>query len=145
MDTANPDLLTMEAFQATLSGLNNQSSAYPVNDIGHMSTNGSTSGNGLANGTNGTNGTLGPGSFPSQMEGDTSDDDANNHIDTLDEDDETALPGSISFMFANEKRFSDFHALFRSVPDEEKLIEGRENSQSMQCPPLVFLSGPLRK
>ncbi|KAG0360220.1 hypothetical protein BG005_011200 [Podila minutissima] len=123
MDTANPDLLTMEAFQATLSGLNNQSSAYPVNDIGHMSTNGSTSGNGLANGTNGTNGTLGPGSFPSQMEGDTSDDDANNHIDTLDEDDETALPGSISFMFANEKRFSDFHALFRSVPDEEKLIE----------------------
>ncbi|KAF9896808.1 hypothetical protein BX616_006716, partial [Lobosporangium transversale] len=29
----------------------------------------------------------------------------------------------ISFVFANEKRFSDFHALFRSVPDDEKLIE----------------------
>lgn len=130
MDTANPDLLTMEAFQATLSGPNNQGSAYSVNDIDHMSTNGSTSGNGFANGTNGS---LGPGSFPSQMEGDTSDDDANNHTDTLNEDDETALPGSISFAFANEKRFGDFHTLFRSVPDEEKLIEGRENSQSMQC------------
>ncbi|KAF9202215.1 hypothetical protein BGZ49_007592 [Haplosporangium sp. Z 27] len=30
----------------------------------------------------------------------------------------------ISFLYANEKRFSDFHSLFRSVPDDEKLIEG---------------------
>ncbi|KAG0005536.1 hypothetical protein BGZ80_003714 [Entomortierella chlamydospora] len=30
---------------------------------------------------------------------------------------------NISFVFANEKRFSDFHSLFRSVPDDEKLIE----------------------
>ncbi|KAF9948130.1 hypothetical protein BGZ70_002349 [Mortierella alpina] len=29
----------------------------------------------------------------------------------------------ISFVYANEKRFSDFHSLFRSVPDDEKLIE----------------------
>ncbi|KAF9190273.1 hypothetical protein BGZ50_000304, partial [Haplosporangium sp. Z 11] len=29
----------------------------------------------------------------------------------------------ISLIFANEKRFSDFHALFRSVPEDEKLIE----------------------
>lgn len=124
MDTANPDLLTIEALQATLSGLNNQGSPYSVNDIDHMSTNGSTSGNGFANGTNGSQ--IGPGSFPSPLDGDTSDDDANNQTDSLNDDDETALPGNISFVFANEKRFSDFHALFRSVPDEEKLIEGRE-------------------
>ncbi|KAK3814433.1 MAG: GRAM domain-containing protein, partial [Benniella sp.] len=31
--------------------------------------------------------------------------------------------GPISFVYANEKRFSDFHSLFRSVPDQEKLIE----------------------
>jgi hypothetical protein len=31
---------------------------------------------------------------------------------------------NINFVFANEKRFSDFHSVFRSVPDEEKLIEG---------------------
>ncbi|KAG0305234.1 hypothetical protein BGZ98_004431 [Dissophora globulifera] len=30
---------------------------------------------------------------------------------------------SITFVYANEKRFHDFHALFRSVPDDEKLIE----------------------
>ncbi|KAF9434525.1 hypothetical protein BGZ76_007867 [Entomortierella beljakovae] len=30
---------------------------------------------------------------------------------------------NISFVYANEKRFSDFHSLFRSVPDDEKLIE----------------------
>ncbi|KAF9972978.1 hypothetical protein BGZ65_009512, partial [Modicella reniformis] len=29
----------------------------------------------------------------------------------------------ISFVYANEKRFQDFHSLFRSVPDKEKLIE----------------------
>lgn len=29
----------------------------------------------------------------------------------------------ISFLYANEKRFGDFHSLFRSVPDDEKLIE----------------------
>ncbi|KAF9934891.1 hypothetical protein FBU30_010158 [Linnemannia zychae] len=28
-----------------------------------------------------------------------------------------------SLLYANEKRFSDFHSLFRSVPDDEKLIE----------------------
>lgn len=32
---------------------------------------------------------------------------------------------NISFVYANEKRFSDFHSVFRSVPDEEKLIEGK--------------------
>ncbi|KAG0284156.1 hypothetical protein BGZ96_011470 [Linnemannia gamsii] len=30
---------------------------------------------------------------------------------------------NINFVYANEKRFSDFHSVFRSVPDEEKLIE----------------------
>ncbi|KAF9097213.1 hypothetical protein BGX27_000991, partial [Mortierella sp. AM989] len=29
----------------------------------------------------------------------------------------------ISFVYANNKRFSDFHSVFRSVPDDEKLIE----------------------
>ncbi|KAF9143367.1 hypothetical protein BGX30_000602 [Mortierella sp. GBA39] len=29
----------------------------------------------------------------------------------------------ISFLYANEKRFGDFHSLFRTVPDDEKLIE----------------------
>lgn len=32
--------------------------------------------------------------------------------------------GHISFVYANEKRFSEFHSVFRSVPDSEKLIEG---------------------
>ncbi|KAG0240474.1 hypothetical protein BGX31_001935 [Mortierella sp. GBA43] len=29
----------------------------------------------------------------------------------------------MSFVYANEKRFSEFHSVFRSVPDSEKLIE----------------------
>ncbi|KAK3847463.1 MAG: GRAM domain-containing protein, partial [Linnemannia gamsii] len=33
------------------------------------------------------------------------------------------LVSHISFLYANEKRFGDFHSLFRSVPDDEKLIE----------------------
>ncbi|KAF9970559.1 hypothetical protein BGZ73_006728 [Actinomortierella ambigua] len=42
---------------------------------------------------------------------------------TLDGDD-GGVPGSnIHFVYANDRRFQDFHALFRSVPDDERLIE----------------------
>ncbi|KAF9573703.1 hypothetical protein EC968_008219 [Mortierella alpina] len=41
--------------------------------------------------------------------------------DTISGDD--GSEAHISFVYANEKRFSDFHSLFRSVPDDEKLIE----------------------
>ncbi|KAG0259992.1 hypothetical protein BG011_002212 [Mortierella polycephala] len=37
--------------------------------------------------------------------------------------DDGSSEARISFIFANEKRFNDFHALFRSVPENEKLIE----------------------
>jgi hypothetical protein len=44
----------------------------------------------------------------------------------------------ISFLYANEKRFGDFHSLFRSVPDDEKLIEGNKKSH-LHIPPPVWL------
>ncbi|KAG0251192.1 hypothetical protein DFQ27_008924 [Actinomortierella ambigua] len=43
---------------------------------------------------------------------------------TLDGGDDSGGPGShIHFVYANERRFQDFHALFRSVPEDERLIE----------------------
>lgn len=48
---------------------------------------------------------------------------------TLDGDD-GGMPGSnIHFVYANERRFQDFHALFRSVPEDERLIEGKLHHQ----------------
>ncbi|KAF9412297.1 hypothetical protein BGZ94_001077 [Podila epigama] len=158
MDPTHPDLLTMEAFQSTLSGLNHQASPYSTHDQDPMAsyTNGGLPTNGYTNGdnvnthhviTNGqaqqplpqeqqqqnynhhpSSGSIGQGTFPNNslahVGSDSSDgDDANMNTDTLNSEDEAVVPGSINFVFANEKRFADFHSLFRSVPDEERLIE----------------------
>ncbi|KAG0031974.1 hypothetical protein BGZ82_006729 [Podila clonocystis] len=54
----------------------------------------------------------------------TSNSNANSiHENSPDPDDVSAYQASINFVYANDKRFSDFHSLFRSVPEEEKLIE----------------------
>ena len=51
-----------------------------------------------------------------------------------------------AFVYANEKRFNDFHTLFRSVPEDEKLIEGNPPSLNSQeqwrqhTPPPLSLS-----
>ncbi|KAG0216243.1 hypothetical protein BGX28_004608 [Mortierella sp. GBA30] len=103
MDTTQPDLMTMEAFQ-----MNNGAAVdYEAHDItGHSYM-------------------AGPGSFPDSF----AQVHYNHEIGPLDKDSaqnsdsEDALGANISFVYANEKRFSDFHALFRSVPDDEKLIE----------------------
>ncbi|KAF9990749.1 hypothetical protein BGZ75_010003 [Mortierella antarctica] len=104
MDTTQPDLMTMEAFQMH----NGAAVDYDTQDItGHSYL-------------------PGPGTFPDTFGSNG----AYNHDvgplekdSTHSSDSEDALGASISFVYANERRFSDFHALFRSVPDEEKLIE----------------------
>ncbi|KAG0258159.1 hypothetical protein BG011_003489 [Mortierella polycephala] len=67
----------------------------------------------------------GPGSFPetyeTQGQNDVLEKDSSSITQSNEGDD--AYGASISFVYANEKRFSDFHTVFRSVPDEEKLIE----------------------
>ncbi|KAF9382882.1 hypothetical protein CPC16_009153 [Podila verticillata] len=45
------------------------------------------------------------------------------HESSPDPDDASSYQSSINFVYANDKRFTDFHSLFRSVPEEEKLIE----------------------
>ncbi|KAF9968385.1 hypothetical protein BGZ70_004300 [Mortierella alpina] len=104
MDTAQPDLMTMEAFQLH----NGATVDYDTQDLtGHSYL-------------------PGPGTFPDTLGSNGA---YNHSIGPLDKDSthtsdsEDALGASISFVYANERRFSDFHALFRSVPDEEKLIE----------------------
>jgi len=107
MDLAHPDLMTMEAFQSNGGSLLNDEQDYSSNQMY----------------------ITGPGSFPESP----LDQDYNSNgigpldrdgSSTLSNDNEDAYGASISFVYANEKRFSDFHALFRSVPDDEKLIEG---------------------
>ncbi|KAF9292127.1 hypothetical protein BGZ68_010382 [Mortierella alpina] len=104
MDTAQPDLMTMEAFQMH----NGATVDYDTQDFtGHSYL-------------------PGPGTFPDTFGSNGA---YNQEVGPLDKDSthtsdsEDALGASISFVYANERRFSDFHALFRSVPDEEKLIE----------------------
>ncbi|KAK5821870.1 GRAM domain-containing protein, partial [Linnemannia elongata] len=72
----------------------------------------------------------GPGSFPESYgadgqeynyNGDAGYSQAGSTSSQNDGDDYSAA--NINFVYANEKRFSDFHSVFRSVPDEEKLIE----------------------
>ncbi|GJJ77022.1 hypothetical protein EMPS_09381 [Entomortierella parvispora] len=64
----------------------------------------------------------GPGSFPETIA--TGVDSTSSSISrrSSHEGDEST-DTNISFVYANEKRFSDYHTLFRSVPDTEKLIE----------------------
>ncbi|KAF9961391.1 hypothetical protein BGZ72_003873 [Mortierella alpina] len=104
MDTAQPDLMTMEAFQMH----NGATVDYDTQDFtGHSY----LPGPGTFPDTFGSNGAYSHDAGPLDKDS----------THTSDSDD--ALGASISFVYANERRFSDFHALFRSVPDEEKLIE----------------------
>lgn len=75
----------------------------------------------------------GPGSFPESIGADGQEYGYNSSgiggyspaESTSSQNDGEDYPGTnINFVYANEKRFSDFHSIFRSVPDEEKLIEG---------------------
>ncbi|KAG0244029.1 hypothetical protein BGW41_000457 [Actinomortierella wolfii] len=78
----------------------------PVSSSSHFSQS-SSSGNNNSNGTNGEPYYYSGGSQRSTLDGD-----------------DGGVPGSnIHFVYANERRFQDFHALFRSVPEDERLIE----------------------
>lgn len=81
----------------------------------------------------------GPGSFPESYgadgqeynyNGDAGYSQAGSTSSQNDGDDYSAA--NINFVYANEKRFSDFHSVFRSVPDEEKLIEGTDTHSITQ-------------
>ncbi|KAG0236960.1 hypothetical protein BGW42_002173 [Actinomortierella wolfii] len=78
----------------------------PASSSSHFSQS-SSSGNNNINGTNGEPYYYSGGSQRSTLDGD-----------------DGGVPGSnIHFVYANERRFQDFHALFRSVPEDERLIE----------------------
>ncbi|KAG0242112.1 hypothetical protein BGX31_000579 [Mortierella sp. GBA43] len=104
MNPAQSDLMTIESFQMNGGPFNYESQDYSADPAN----------------------VAGPGSFP--------DSDTNGNGSSYDPNGDTASRGHDSsedgygdvnsaFIYANEKRFSDFHALFRSVPDDEKLIE----------------------
>ncbi|KAF9188352.1 hypothetical protein BGZ51_006960 [Haplosporangium sp. Z 767] len=104
MDSSQADPMTMEAFQPNGGYAQPHYDSQDFTDHSYMA---------------------GPGSFPETYE-------THGHNDVLGKDSSSstqsnegddAYETSINFVYANEKRFSDFHAIFRSVPDEEKLIE----------------------
>ncbi|KAF8924915.1 hypothetical protein EDD21DRAFT_381821 [Dissophora ornata] len=104
MDPSQTDLMTMESFRMNGDGSFNYDSQ-EYTDPSY---------------------TAGPGSFPDSygaggqpyVQGDEIGSLDRNGVQSNDGDE---LP--ITFVYANEKRFSDFHALFRSVPEDERLIE----------------------
>ncbi|KAI1300696.1 hypothetical protein EDD11_006042 [Mortierella claussenii] len=101
MDPSQADLMTMEASQ-----MNGGPTAYNHHYDGQDYTDSSY--------------TAGPGSFPDSYANSANGYEQNGAMGTqINDGDDT----NITFVYANEKRFSDFHALFRSVPDDEKLIE----------------------
>ncbi|KAG9069207.1 hypothetical protein KI688_010104 [Linnemannia hyalina] len=76
----------------------------------------------------------GPGSFPESIGSDGQEDSYNGSSNgngdysptestSSQNDGDDYSAATINFVYANEKRFSDFHSVFRSVPDEERLIE----------------------
>ncbi|KAG0360917.1 hypothetical protein BGZ54_009329 [Gamsiella multidivaricata] len=66
----------------------------------------------------------GPGSFPESYGANDRQYDYGSEVGTQGNDGgDDAYETNINFVYANEKRLSDFHALFRSVPEDEKLIE----------------------
>ncbi|KAF9083309.1 hypothetical protein BGX23_011584 [Mortierella sp. AD031] len=111
MVSIQPEAMTMEAFQ--MNGGSIQYEPYEADDNNQTVY--------AAQGG-------GPGSFP-ESNGTDSQEYAYNGRYTPAEstssqnDGEDYSAANISFVYANEKRFSDFHSVFRSVPDEEKLIE----------------------
>ncbi|KAG0042700.1 hypothetical protein BGZ83_000170, partial [Gryganskiella cystojenkinii] len=116
MDFAQPDLMTMEAFQSNGGGVLRRDDSSQDFSSNQMY---------ISPGQ--------PGSFPEspleqQQRQQRQDYNGVGPLDrdgssTLSNDNDDSYGANISFVYANEKRFSDFHALFRSVPDDEKLIE----------------------
>jgi len=68
----------------------------------------------------------GPGSFPETIAANSGVDSTTSSISQRSSHEgDSPFGANISFVYANEKRFSDYHGLFRSVPEKEKLIEGK--------------------
>ncbi|OAQ30543.1 hypothetical protein K457DRAFT_433022 [Linnemannia elongata AG-77] len=113
MVSLQPETMTMEAFQ--MNGGSIQYEPYETDNNLPVTQ---------------AQGGSGPGSFPESYgadgqeysyDGDAGYSQAGSTSSQNDGDDYSAA--NINFVYANEKRFSDFHSVFRSVPDEEKLIE----------------------
>ncbi|KAF9919894.1 hypothetical protein FBU30_010399 [Linnemannia zychae] len=106
-----PETMTMETFQ--MNGGNISYLPSYETDSNHSTTVASQNG--------------GPGSFPESLGADGQEygyhsycpEDSTNSQ----HDDDEYSAANINFVYANEKRFSDFHSIFRSVPEDEKLIE----------------------
>ncbi|KAF9904472.1 hypothetical protein BX616_001285 [Lobosporangium transversale] len=110
MDPSQSDLMTMEAFQMNggASPYNNYNTDYSNNNVDPSTYTAPT----------------GPGSFPETFGTHGQQPFVqNDEIGPLSRDSNEGDDANINFVYANEKRFNDFHALFRSVPEEEKLIE----------------------
>ncbi|KAF9936576.1 hypothetical protein BGZ67_002207 [Mortierella alpina] len=107
MDSSRPPSLAIDTAQASpLSP-----GSFPVSTGSHHS-NGYSNSNGNANGSY---------TYSNGYDSASTSQRSSRDGDMISGDDGSEAP--ISFVYANEKRFSDFHSLFRSVPDDEKLIE----------------------
>ncbi|KAF8944596.1 hypothetical protein BGZ47_004030 [Haplosporangium gracile] len=117
MVSLQPETMTMEAFQ--MNGGSTQYEPYETDtNLPVMAPPGSG----------------GPGSFPESIgtdgqeysyngSGNGNEDYSPAESTSSQNDGDDYSAANINFVYANEKRFSDFHSIFRSVPDEEKLIE----------------------
>ncbi|KAF9144609.1 hypothetical protein BGX30_012160 [Mortierella sp. GBA39] len=114
MVSLQPEAMTMEAFQ--MNGGSTQYEPYEAdNNLSVMQTQGGG----------------GPGSFPESIGTDGQEYIYSNghggysspESTSSQNDGDDYSAANINFVYANEKRFSDFHSVFRSVPDEERLIE----------------------
>ncbi|KAG0312844.1 hypothetical protein BGZ99_009221 [Dissophora globulifera] len=108
MDPSQTDMMTMEAFQMNgAAPFNYETRVRRGSDASSLTGTASTDGLPDSFGTNGQAYDY-------------------NDIGPLDKSARQSIDSeepSINFVYANEKRFSDFHALFRSVLEDEKLIE----------------------
>ncbi|KAG0260325.1 hypothetical protein BGZ95_004489, partial [Linnemannia exigua] len=110
MVSIQPETMTMEAYQMSGDSIQYEPYEAESNTLAAMATQAG-----------------GPGSFPESIGTDGQEYNYNGYSPAEstssqnDGDDYSAA--NINFVYANEKRFSDFHSVFRSVPDEEKLIE----------------------
>ncbi|KAG0378026.1 hypothetical protein BGX24_004940 [Mortierella sp. AD032] len=110
MVSIQPETMTMEAYQMNGDSIQYEPYEAESNNLAAMATQAG-----------------GPGSFPESIGTDGQEYSYNGYSpaeSTSSQNDGDDYSGvNINFVYANEKRFSDFHSVFRSVPDEEKLIE----------------------
>ncbi|KAF9203176.1 hypothetical protein BGZ49_006692 [Haplosporangium sp. Z 27] len=108
---SNPDLMTMESFQMNGGSVINSAGHDSVEHSHHLNKDSSGNFPEPFHNTQPYDQTDSVGSYDHEANQTTTDDDDDNDS------------SSINLSYANEKRFQEFHALFRSVPEEEKLIE----------------------